>query len=228
MKRRFAFFASALLLAGCGGDAGPGPEEHEHGGESVFSEGKGLRLAEETRQALGLKTAEVSLRPIEPVLHFTAQVYEASEGASARATATVEESVRPGERVSFLLDGKTRAGAVEAVEAAPFGKSEVLLALADPERKLTVGAFVPISVRRPGIDAPAIPRSAVLETATGKFAFVQNGDFLLRTPIQTGREGGDAVEITDGLYEGDVVAAQPVETLHLIELRATKGGGHSH
>ena len=36
------------------------------------------------------------------------------------------------------------------------------------------------------------------------------------------------VEITDGLLAGDQVVTKPVETLWLIELRATKGGGHSH
>ena len=73
-----------------------------------------------------------------------------------------------------------------------------------------------------------MPRSAVLETAAGKFAFVQNGDYLLRTPVTVGAENAEYAEITGGIYAGDVVAANPVETLYLIELRATKGGGHSH
>jgi hypothetical protein len=30
------------------------------------------------------------------------------------------------------------------------------------------------------------------------------------------------------LLEGDTVVTRPVQTLYLIELRATKGGGHSH
>ena len=36
------------------------------------------------------------------------------------------------------------------------------------------------------------------------------------------------IEITDGLYAGDVVATGGVEQLWLTELRLTKGGGHSH
>jgi hypothetical protein len=67
-----------------------------------------------------------------------------------------------------------------------------------------------------------VPRSAVLETATGKFAFVENGDYLLRTPVRTGAESTDYIEITEGIYDGDIVASNPVETLYLIELRATR------
>jgi len=39
---------------------------------------------------------------------------------------------------------------------------------------------------------------------------------------------GSWVEIVDGLLAGDAVVTKPVQTLWLIELRATKGGGHSH
>jgi multidrug efflux pump subunit AcrA (membrane-fusion protein) len=46
--------------------------------------------------------------------------------------------------------------------------------------------------------------------------------------VKTGSEADGKIEITDGLFQGDQVVAKPVETLWLIELRATKGGGHSH
>jgi hypothetical protein len=41
-------------------------------------------------------------------------------------------------------------------------------------------------------------------------------------------ETPDRVEVSGGLYEGDTIAVRPAERLYLIELRATKGGGHSH
>jgi hypothetical protein len=50
----------------------------------------------------------------------------------------------------------------------------------------------------------------------------------MRTPITVGAEDAEHAAITDGIYAGDIVATKPVETLYLIELRATKGGGHSH
>jgi multidrug efflux pump subunit AcrA (membrane-fusion protein) len=73
-----------------------------------------------------------------------------------------------------------------------------------------------------------VPGSAVLETVYGPFVYVANGRALLRTAVRLGARRGGDVEITDGLYGGDQVAVRPVETLYLIELRATKGGGHSH
>ena len=108
--------------------------------------------------------------------------------------------------------------------------AEAILEISDPQKVLRVGDFVSGTVTFAGGDTEviAISRSAVLETSAGKFAFVQNGDFLLRTPVTTGAESAEHIEITDGLYAGDIVANKPVETLYLIELRATKGGGHSH
>ena len=107
---------------------------------------------------------------------------------------------------------------------------EAILQIPDPHNALKVGEFVSGSVVESGAEETVltIPRPAVLETATGKFAFIQNGDYLLRTAITTGAENAEYAEITDGVYAGDVVATNPVETLYLIELRATKGGGHSH
>jgi len=76
--------------------------------------------------------------------------------------------------------------------------------------------------------AISIPSSAILKTAMGSFVFVQNGEFLLRTEVKTGNTHDDRIQIVEGLYEGDVIVRKPVEMLYLIELRATKGGGHSH
>ncbi|MES2309138.1 MAG: hypothetical protein V4507_09805, partial [Verrucomicrobiota bacterium] len=73
-----------------------------------------------------------------------------------------------------------------------------------------------------------IPRSALLETSQGSFVFVKNGDSWLRTEIKVGHSSKETIEITEGLHEGETIATQPVEALYLIELRSTKGGGHSH
>ena len=68
----------------------------------------------------------------------------------------------------------------------------------------------------------------MLDTATGAFVYVVNGEAYLRTPVKTGASDADHVEIADGLYAGDTVVASPVNQLWLSELRLTKGGGHSH
>jgi hypothetical protein len=119
---------------------------------------------------------------------------------------------------------------IETVQMAVLGKAEALLELADPGNQLAVGDFIKVQVPvgKGARKTLSIPLSAVLETATGTYAYVQNGDHLLRTEIRTGAKNNDFIEVTEGLYEGDTVAVKPVEALYLIELRATKGGGHSH
>jgi multidrug efflux pump subunit AcrA (membrane-fusion protein) len=79
-----------------------------------------------------------------------------------------------------------------------------------------------------GDPVTVVPREALLRTAEGVFVYVANGPAYLRTPVVTGAEDGSHVGIVDGLYAGDVVVTRAVEALWLIELRATKGGGHSH
>lgn len=228
-------------------------EDHDdHGAENVstsYEEGKGIRLAEETQKSLGLVLAEVGEQELNPTLSLTAQVYRASSESSrvhgkersgqAYASALVSkeftEKLTPGKRVSFTIKGKNDSSQdgtiwkIDPVQMAMLGKAEVLIELPDPNRSLAVGDFVeaqlPLGNRRKTV---AIPRSALLETSMGTYAFVQNGDYLLRTEVKTGLQTSDAVEITEGLYEGDLLVVKPVEALYLIELRSTKGGGHSH
>lgn len=241
----FTLFA-VLLFAGCGKSA-PEAEEHEEeghehgaeGGGASFKEGKGISLVGETQKALGLSTVEVTTSTLQPAVNLTAQVYQAAEEnagepvalASATVNPTVAQKIQPGAKVSFTVDERPVEGVVRAVDptqTATIGKAEILLDLPDPADRLTIGTFVPVAVRLPSAEATSIPRSAVLDTSTGKFAYVKNGEFLLRTPITTGIESPESIEITDGLYDGDIVVSNPVEPLYLIELRATKGGGHSH
>ncbi len=55
------------------------------------------------------------------------------------------------------------------------------------------------------------PDSAVLQTAKGRFVYVQNGDRYLRTPAAD-------------LYEGDVIVTRGAQSLWLAELQAINGG----
>lgn len=230
-----------------------GGEEEGHGMEgaaAVYREGKGIELPEETRQSIGLELAEVGEREIQARQTLTAQVYRSAAETSrtygleqegnAYATALVSNEqaglLKPGQKLTFhCRDGEdsTHDGVVlkiDTAQLAVLGKAEALLELPDGDRSLAVGAFIEASVPIGGAPQKGIviPHSAILETSTGKYAFVQNGDHLLRTEIKTGAGNGEYVEVTEGLYEGDTVAVKPVETLYLIELRATKGGGHCH
>ena len=78
------------------------------------------------------------------------------------------------------------------------------------------------------LDEDAFAEVGRLRFATGTFVYVLNGEYYLRTAVKTGVRSGEFIEISDGLYPGDVVVATAVEQLWLTELRVTKGGGHSH
>jgi multidrug efflux pump subunit AcrA (membrane-fusion protein) len=245
----FAFLTAGLIGCGEKEEKHAEGEHHDHGAEAEgarFAEGKGIALLEETRKAIGLELEEVQERKLAPAISVEAQIYrtpgepsragaEKSEFAYATAFAnsTAAEQLKPGDSALLKL-GETEFSArvwrIDTSSAAAVGSAEAILEISDPQKVLRVGDFVSGTVTFAGGDTEvtAISRSAVLETSAGKFAFVQNGDFLLRTPVTTGAESAEHVEITDGLYAGDIVANKPVETLYLIELRATKGGGHSH
>jgi hypothetical protein len=222
---------------------------HHHGQESAgarYAEGKGITLLDETKEAIGLELAEAEERKLAPVLPLEAQVYRAAneptrpggeKTASAYATALVSlelaEKLKGGESGTFKTDDaryQARVWRIDLVSKDAVNSVEAILQIPDPGNTLAVGEFLSGSITEAGTEATVltIPRSAVLETATGKFAFVQNGDYLLRTAVDTGVESPEYIEITDGLYPGDIVATKPVETLYLVELRLTKGGGHSH
>ncbi len=222
--------AAALALAGCGkskSNAESGGHNHEeHAGEggeapAKFKEGQGLLLIDSTKEALGLKTGDVEERPVTHTYEVTASVFDAGPPARASSLMPVEiaddlEKHPPTEAklLAIRRDLATALNQVEVVFALPGAPA--------------VGTTVTLSLSGPVRDSVAIPRAALLRTATGTFVYVVNGAYLLRTPVQPGASDGAFIEILDGLYAGDVVATAAVEQLWLTELRLTKGGGHSH
>ncbi|MES2692633.1 MAG: hypothetical protein V4773_04110 [Verrucomicrobiota bacterium] len=244
--------ALALLAAGCAKKSAHDDHDHSHGGHShdhghahgksssspaasaapapSFKAGVGLTLPPETQRALDLATAEVVERPMPQALSVTARILQTSPTLLASATVEVAQADR--------LAGQTLDGArlvrIDRTGAHATRQAELILALETaPVSKspLRAGDFIPLtlSITAPAsAPVPSIPRSAVLRTTAGTFAYVVNGGAFLRTPITAGVVAGDHVEVSDGLYAGDVVVVRPVEQLWLAELRFTKGGGHSH
>lgn len=232
-----ALALGASLLTGCG-DKKSGHEEASHGehaeseGGATFKEGHGLQLAPEVVRALALTTLEVAQRPLARTQTVTAQVYTTS--ASVRAVAMIPanqaEGLTPGLRATVSPDGEATAELASISRIAEKATGQVELVFAFPNASATsVGDTVTLALRL-SADSPAlvVPRSALLDTASGTFVYVVNGDAYLRTPVKTGSADADSIEITDGLYEGDTVVTAPVNQLWLTELRLTKGGGHSH
>ncbi|MCX6952178.1 MAG: hypothetical protein NTV51_08430 [Verrucomicrobia bacterium] len=223
------FFAScALLVGGCRKSPGEGPaarSDHEEGGNEgvAFKEGRGLRFTPEIVKALELKTGEAEERPLAGELRLMAQVF--------RTVPNVLASVSLSPADAALLQTQTFPGAtlvrVDRGGEAANGRVDAVFAL---ERAPThvVGDFVTLALNAVPRTVLTVPRSALLDSAAGSFVYVVNGEFYLRAAIKVGARSADFVEITDGLYAGDLVVTSPVEQLWLAELRLTKGGGHSH
>ncbi|HTD65796.1 MAG TPA: efflux RND transporter periplasmic adaptor subunit [Candidatus Limnocylindria bacterium] len=222
---------------------------HGHGDESpsgaAFKAGKGISLKDETRKILGVEVVDVTERKLPKQLRFSVQVFGEKHHhtfnqqdhsgcdvhGSGLVTSDAAAAVKAGQPVQ-LLKGTNRplAGVVVAVQKAlALGESEIVVGVSNGAAALKPGEFIAGTVNLPREESvTVVPRSAVLRTSEGSFVYAVNGDAYLRTAVKTGTDAEGWVEITDGLLAGDQVVTKPVETLWLIELRATKGGGHSH
>jgi len=248
------FLIAGSLLAGCGHKEGDG---HDHGKEAShghqeespsgasFKPAKGVIVTEETRRLLGLEVADFTERKLPNQIQLTVQVFGEKHHhlpdqvghagcdvhGSGFLVANTAAVVKAGQPVNvFKGPDSELGGVVLAVQKAPaLGESEIIIGVSNAATTLKPGEFVPARINLPGDEAvAAVPQSALLRTSEGTFVYAVNGDAYFRTAVKTGREADGWVEITDGLFAGDRVVTQPVQTLWLIELRATKGGGHSH
>jgi hypothetical protein len=218
--------SAGLLFVGCGKKAtetAQTEEGSEEGGGVAFKEGSGLALNADVIRALGLQTAETEERPLSAEVKLLAQVFATTPQILATASVSETEAARLEkqgftgaklirvDRTSFTAT--RRVDAIFAVERNPAPK---------------IGDFIELALVETSRAVLTVPRSAILDAATGTFVYVVNGANYLRTPVMIDSSAGDYVEITDGLYAGDVVVTTPVNQLWLAELRLTKGGGHSH
>lgn len=223
---------SALLFTGCGkkssDNASGETSEHaegEEGGETgvTYKEGRGLQLVPEVIKALDLRTVEADEREVTAELEVTAQVFATKPKVLASASL-------PADRAELLRDASFEGASLVRIDTSTTTATRLADAVfaleSAPSRQ--IGDFVQIAIRGKPTKVLTVPRSAILDAAAGNFVYVVNGNAYLRTPVKVGARSGELVEITDGVYAGDVVVASPIEQLWLAELRLTKGGGHAH
>jgi len=222
---------------------------HGHGEEAPtgasFKAGKGVIVTEETKKLLGVEVADVTERKLPNQIRFTVQVFGEKHHHTFNQTdhsgcdvhgagflsSNAAASVKAGLPVQLFKDtNRPLAGVVFAVQRAlALGESEIVVGVSNASAALKAGEFVPARINLPRDEAvTVVPQAALLRTSEGTFVYAINGDAYFRTAVKVGAEADGWVEITDGLLAGDQVVTKPVQTLWLIELRATKGGGHSH
>lgn len=223
---------SGLLLVGCGkkasSEAAHDHSEHAEGEEGeasgvTFKEGRGLQFSPEVIKALSLVTSEAEERSLSAELNLTAQVFAIKPRVlvSARVPAEQAESLEKSRftGAKLIQIDRSVAAATRLVD---------LVFELNASDTYNVGDFATLALAGEPSSVLSVMKSAVLDGAAGTFVYVVNGDAFLRTPVKVGARSSDFVEITDGLYAGDVVVVTPVEQIWLAELRLTKGGGHSH
>jgi len=218
------------LLAGCKPKTTESAEQET--AVPQFSAKKGLLLPEETRRSLGLRIVEVTDRKVGATLSLQLRVYR-SDGAVVLASATVTPEqaklLQAGQRLEARTSaGKAMTGKLSGVsdqlqKAAGF--TEVLVEISNASETVTVGDFLQATATvDSGKTVATIPRAALLGCSEGYFVYTVSGEHLVRTAVKVGARNDECVEITDGLYAGDQVASQPVMSLWMAELAATKGG----
>jgi multidrug efflux pump subunit AcrA (membrane-fusion protein) len=246
-----------MALTGCETDPGNSAEGHNYKSQQsheeteqkepeaqgiLFREGKGLEIPEKTRASLKLKVSEVSEGELQSTLIRTGQIYKGPEEHSTEKEKTSLASVMliPSDAEgidahSKVLVNGADSGIVAAVNRTALsatGQVEVLVAIRDKSAKYKVGNSVQVGFSSTSKDrVTLISRSALLETVSGNFVYVPNGKYFFRTAVTVGTKTDTTVEVTDGLYPGDEVVSEPVMSLWLAELQATKGGvgcAHGH
>jgi len=251
-----SLLVAGSLLVGCGHKDGGGKEEahgkddgHGHGEESPsgasFKAGKGVSVTEETKKLLGVEVVDVAERKLPNQIRLTVQIFgekhhhllnaEDHTGCDVHGSGFVSTNtavvLKAGQPVELLKNTNAPLGGmVLAIQKAlALGESEIVIGISNATAALKSGEFIPARINLPREEAvPVIPQSALLRTSEGTFVYAVNGDAYFRTAVTVGAEADGWVEVTDGLLAGDQVVTKPVQTLWLIELRATKGGGHSH
>lgn len=217
----------------------------EHSGQppengAQFKEKQGLMLTDSMKKAIGLKVAEVEETKV--ASSFTVALHVIADGEGLRRVSfspttnaaagwlTAEQAalVKPGMEVELRAESPgapAEGGVVKRVEKAAYqtlGDFEVTVESARP---LETGGRVVATFRAPpGEAVTAIPRSALLKTAEGTFAYAVNGEFYVRTAVKVGALSDDHAEITEGLYTGDQIVVSPVMSLWLAELQVLRGG----
>lgn len=228
-----ALAAISILTAGCKAKA---PEEAAPVSDSVslFTKDRGVWFSDETKKLFGLEVQEVTQRSMARRVRKTAQVYRGGrDGALARAmlwlNAAEADALKVGQRLSLVTGEGTEIAAtlvrLERQTQTVFERTEGLIEFPDPQQCHPAGAFVTATwtngAARPAL---AVPDSALLVAADGRYVYAVNGTHLTRTRVKTGVAVEGFVEIEEGLYEGDFIVTRGVDELWLVELSALKGG----
>ena len=85
---------------------------------------------------------------------------------------------------------------------------KVRLQLDNRRGRLRPGMYGTVIIAGPSADALVVPADAIVDSGTEQIVFVTSGDgYFDPRPVKAGRRLGNAVEILEGLAEGETIAA---------------------
>lgn len=154
----------------------------------------------------------------------TANIYEKDLGQLSVGQAV---RVRPASGSNQVLNGRIDLiGSVVAdTRTVP-----VRVALSDDAGLLKPGQFVTLEILTDQTPraAIALPRAAIVDANGQPTVYIQNGQSFEPVSVTLGRESGDQVEITEGLFEGDRVVTQGAPLLYAQSLRGGTAPEEAH
>lgn len=248
----FSFLTGILLLAGCGPspekkdaqESSHGHEAEAHDNEVVFSPGKGLSINPVALASLGVATEEVGTGKVPSQRTLPTQVFRQADEKNvngryrqglAYATALIpseeQKLAANGQSVQLSTgNGAALSGRISRIDTQLQelnGQSELIIEITPGTDPLPVGSALTLHLSQASEkteETVTIPEDAILKTAKGSFAYVENAGFYLKTPVRTGASNEGKIQILDGLFEGDVVVIRGTQGLYLTELQAVNAG----
>lgn len=215
----FAACVGGLVFSSCARETEKEAEVKAPPPSVTFKAGRGLQVSPATLAVLQIKTAPAEERELASDMKIIAQVFDPNSPARASVLVATgdAERIAAGQPVDATLQRQVRTA------EASLHQVELIYSL--PGREVKLGDFVEIRVHQSAAKALAVQRSAVIDGASGPFVYVVNGDSYLKTAVKVGAQDANWIEITDGLYAGDVVVVHAAQKLWLAEMLLTKGGG---
>jgi hypothetical protein len=224
--------AAASILSAMAGiedetEKPPGPISGDNPNIGIkYDKSQGLYVTPFSAKFLGLKMADVEEKEISYDLTLHVQIFDVSPEEKALGSAWL-----PQEDAEKLAAGNPvelehgYRGKIVSIAGKLNQLTEAILEIEDKEATLKSGKFLTgtVEIKSDG-EVVVVPKEAVVKSAEGTFAYVDNAGWTIRTEVEIGAEQNEFVEIVDGLYTGDVVVTAPVMTLWMTELQLLKSG----
>ncbi len=162
------------------------------------------------------------------------------DGQSVLASANIYEKdlekISEGQQVRVTVasvPNRSFTGRITTIGSTVEGETRVIPVKAELDNSsgiLKPGMFAQMEVLtdKTPVAVLAIPRSAVLEVNKKNVVYVQNGNAYQAVEVALGRTSGDWVEVTKGLFDGDLVVTQRANQLQAQSLRGSNSAEAGH